>query len=156
MKRILFVCTGNTCRSSMAEALFKHLLERGGLSGQYQVQSAGTSASPDMPASRHAMQALEELGIDLSCHASRLITVEMINEADLVLTMTASHKQQLIRMKPDAWEKIFTLKEYSDSGPGSDIEDPFGGDLETYVACRDAIMRSLERLLNKLKPKGEQ
>ncbi|MDF2521319.1 MAG: low molecular weight protein arginine phosphatase [Clostridia bacterium] len=148
MKNILFVCTGNTCRSSMAEGLFKHLAgERG---KAVETGSAGTAVFGSQGASKNAVLALKEMGIDLSSHRSRSVTREMIDKADLVLTMTRSHKAQLLALKPDAHEKVFTLAEYCSGQTDKDISDPFGGDLNTYIACRNEITDNLKKLLDKL------
>lgn len=155
MKRILFVCTGNTCRSSMAEAILRHMLEKEELSGKYHVSSAGTSAFPGMPASHNAVQALKAVGIDLSRHSSSIIDDDLIDRSDIILTMAASHKKRLLEFRSDAAFKTYTLSEYCEAATIKDIDDPFGGDIDIYMNCRDEISRYIELLVKKIKEKGE-
>jgi protein-tyrosine phosphatase len=155
MKKILFVCTGNTCRSSMAEALLRQLLEKEGLDREYYVVSAGTGAFPGMPASHNAVEAVKALGVDLSQHFSSLIDENTIDSADLILAMTSAHKKRLLQLKPEAKEKTYTLAEYSEAAGSTDIQDPFGGDIDIYINCREEIRRHLSMLVIKLKKKGE-
>ncbi|MBB6453939.1 protein-tyrosine phosphatase [Salirhabdus euzebyi] len=108
MKNILFVCTGNTCRSPMAEALVKHKTNK------IKARSAGIFAGHGQPASRGTTEALREKGILLR-HQSQPVTQDLINWADLILTMTTNHKQSLVMQFPQVDDKVYTLKEYVDA-----------------------------------------
>jgi protein-tyrosine-phosphatase len=139
----------------MAEALLRNSLSDAGLAGKYYVSSAGTSAYPGMPASNNAVQALKAVGIDLSQHSSSIIDNGMIDSANIILTMASSHKKRLLQMRPDAAFKIYTLGEYCGEAGEKDIDDPFGGDIEIYMNCRDEISGYIEVFVKKLKEKGE-
>jgi protein-tyrosine-phosphatase len=151
MKQILFVCTGNTCRSPMAAALFNRLaaLELQGLG--YTASSAGLSAMDGFPASRNAVKAMDSYpGADLSGHRSRMLRPDDVANAHLILTMCRSHKQYLLSMYPHAYQKVFTLKEYA-YGAEADIDDPYGGDEGIYRQSADEIAQAVEKLAEKLK-----
>ncbi|WP_456277435.1 low molecular weight protein arginine phosphatase [Bacillus sp. AK128] len=141
---LLFVCTGNTCRSPMAEAIAKHLSEG------IHIKSAGVFAADGQPASTHTAQALLEKGIPVQ-HSSQLLTSELVDWATYIFTMTHSHKDLILRQFPEALPKIYTIKEFSHNQPG-DVIDPYGGPLEIYRetykeldVCVKALLKELEQ-----------
>lgn len=137
-KKIIFVCTGNTCRSSMAEAMAKSILQNMDTGGvEVEITSAGTMALPGAPAAENAIKVLESRGIDLKGHTASLLTREEVQEADLVLTMTGTHREQVCALAPGCEHKVFTLAEYTEKG--ADISDPFGGPEDTYRQCAAEI-----------------
>lgn len=144
MVRILFVCTGNTCRSPMAEAILKNKNIPG-----VEVKSAGVYATDGISASQHAKQVLEEQKIDFG-HQSSMLTEELVNWATYVLTMTEGHKDSIIRMFPHTKKKTFTLKEFVGYEVDVDIMDPFGGSLDLYRKTYKEIHENIERVIEKL------
>jgi len=143
MLRILLICTGNTCRSPMAEALLNEKVCQTGLTDRIKVLSAGLYANEGSPASGGAQTALAKRGLDLTTHRSRQVQPEYIEAADLVLVMTEAHKRSLLELTPQFGGKVHTLAEYA--GEYIDVFDPFGGGSEVYETSAFEI----DRLLNK-------
>jgi len=141
MNNILFVCTGNTCRSPMAEALLKHHGK-----DSYQVKSAGVFAMPGGPASQNAILALKNKGIETN-HASQQITEDLLQWSTKVLSMTTNHKHILISQFPQYSDKIFTLYEYS-NGQNKDISDPYGGSLSIYENTLNELEELVKQIVN--------
>ncbi len=146
---ILLVCTGNTCRSPMAETMLRHLLtER--FPELYRssfppatIGSAGLSAFPGGPASPEAVAVMKKRGLNLQNHQSHSITERSLRQADLILTMTRSHRSAILERMPELASKIQLL-----SGATQDVSDPFGGDESLYEACADQIEGFLKGWLN--------
>lgn len=146
VKHILFVCTGNTCRSPLAEALLR---ERMG--DKVEVKSAGVHAFPGSKASEGTSRVLLDKGIDHD-HTSQPVTNDLLEWADVVLTMTSGHKQLVCSQFSEHREKVHTLKEYVGvDALTADIADPFGGSIEEYVRTADDIEECLDELEKKLK-----
>lgn len=143
MIKILFVCTGNTCRSAMAAAMMAEIAEKNDL--DVLVDSAGVFAEPGEKASLKAIRTMEKRGIDLTGHRAKVLTKKLINMADIVLVMTYAHKL-LIGGKEDG--KVYTLLEYA--GGEGDISDPHGGDYEEYEATASEIYDALVDIAKKL------
>ena len=144
--KVVFVCTGNTCRSPMAATMATQIFADAGLTAE--VLSAGVSAWPNQPASRHAISVMEEGGLCLVAHRATAVSESMLEDATLVLTMTSHHRAILLSDYPSANDKIFTLGEYV--GSSEDIADPFGGNLEEYRACAAQIKELLLQVAKKL------
>lgn len=142
--RILFVCTGNTCRSPMAQGLAQKYFPEG-----TEILSAGLHALPGDKVSDNAVSALKEHGIDISGHTATRLHKELLESADYVFTMTKAQQQYLTSSYPEYADKIMTLGGFL--GIGKDISDPWGGSLEDYRVCAQELQELIARLAESIK-----
>ena len=144
---ILFICTGNTCRSPMAEGFFRDLVEHSNRK-DITVSSAGTFAGDGESPSMNSITAMKEIGIDISDYKSSPLTIELVDKADMIIAMTISHKHAVGQMSAIAVKKCSVLGEYNNSG--EDLSDPFGGSQNVYGYCLTTMKPSLENLFKKI------
>ena len=151
MKKVLFVCTGNTCRSPMAEVVFNSIAEQKGL--DWRAESAGIAAVGGRPASENAVKAVAEIGLDLTMHMTRFLPAVDLNEYSLFVGLNEEHAEilrnigipsdmvRVLHRVPNA-EDVYDLR--------TGIVDPYGGDLYAYRECRDDIVGAVKQLIASL------
>lgn len=151
MTDILLVCTGNTCRSPMAEAVLRNMLAR--RNPETTVGSAGTGAWDGAPVSEGAYLVSLEHGLDISNHVARLLTRELVEEASLIFTMARHHRSRVEELGGGA--KVHLLGEFAGmTGTAVEVSDPFGADIEayrdTFIQLETLLSQSLDRLMTEL------
>ena len=149
MRKILFVCTANICRSPMAEAIFNALAEDAKLA--VRAESAGVAALEGELTAPKASEALEEVGIYVEGRRARQVNKAMVEEVDLVLTMNPRHVAALRRLSKDSSHKIYTLPEYAKGTPSEEgISDPYGLTMDAFQTCVRHLFEYLEQVVDRL------
>lgn len=152
--RICLVCTGNICRSPMAEAVMRRLVEDAGLTGRVEVDSAGTEAwHVGDPADRRALSTLRDAGYDGGSHRARAFDRRWFAERDLVVALDRGHQGELLALAVDSTEreKIVLLRSFDDGAAGRpDVEDPYYGDAHGFLAVLEQVERGCRGILDHL------
>lgn len=151
-KRIIMVCSGNVCRSPMAEVLLKAALAEHGVDG-VQVWSAGTWAMSDSPAVGQAAYVCQEEGLDLSQHRSRPLALDMVRQADMVLVMETRHLSEIVEALPEAEGKVRLLGSFAKGGGRdvAEIKDPFDSSYGSFRRCFNEIKEAVSGLAEYLR-----
>ena len=145
---VLFVCSGNTCRSPLAERIATAAAARRGVA-DFKASSAGTNAWDGAPASDGALLVGMERQLDLGPHRSRKLTREMVAAADLILVMSSSHLDQVRQLGGGG--KVHLIDEYGSDGESAEgVNDPFGGELDGYREAADSLERASEGMFDRL------
>lgn len=148
---VYFVCSGNTCRSPMAERLLRHALQvEPEPLKSLKVASCGINAYSGLPPSENSVFALSKVGIDLSDHRSQSVDDIDFSSAVAFFCMTQAHQNQLLNYWDVDPSKVFLVRQWVDSPP-EEIPDPYGGGVRDYVHCRDAIVEAIPGIVNYLK-----
>jgi protein-tyrosine-phosphatase len=160
IKTILFVCTGNTCRSAIAEGLFKKILkERTDDDSKFNILSAGISALPGMSPTPEAIKVMSEQGIDISRHIATQVKEDLVKKADLILVMSNTHKNYIKTKFTFAQDKIYLLKEFAQiskfksirkTDENYEVVDPLGRPIEFYRIIARELKENLEKILDKI------
>lgn len=140
MKKLLFICTGNTCRSPMAEMILKHLLKERNINN-IEVSSCGILADVDADMTINAQKALQSLGVEVTEHKARQCNLELLENHNIVVTMTASHKNVLQSMH----QQIYTISQLTGL---NDISDPYGLDQEEYFETARQLYKACEIIID--------
>jgi protein-tyrosine phosphatase len=151
MFRVLLVCTGNVCRSPMAEGLLRKMLREHNRHGEIVVESAGTFPLDGSPASTEAIETAAEDGVDIRGHVARSLSARLVDRSDLILTMEPGHIEDLVASFSGAGSKTFLLTLFGDvRGDQLGVPDPIGLGVETYRAVYRMIKQSLEAAIPKI------
>ena len=153
--KIMFICTGNTCRSAMADGLAKKIVKEKNL--DIEVCSAGIFAQTGEHASYNSIAIMKEYDVDIALHKATSVDESNIKEMDLILCATKTHKAELQVRYNDLKDKIFTMKEYAgldNDGTDMDIKDPWRYNLNTFRTCAAEISICVEKIIEKISQKG--
>ena len=146
--QVLFVCTGNSCRSPMAAGFLHHHLPES-QRDRLRILSCGTAAVDGGPASVHAIAVMREKGIDIGDHRSRHLSRDLVEASDIIFVMEESHRRELLERFPAYRDNVFLLRTFGRQQRTKKIEiaDPHGGELSEYRICRDDIENEVRRIL---------
>ena len=148
--RILFVCTGNICRSAMAHHYMQKKVSEMLLEDEIVVESAGTNAYSGQQSTKDAIEVMKKYDTDLSKHRATYIEEKDLENMDLILCMTKRHKNIIVEKHANLKPKIYTLKEYVSNEEYIDIDDPWGYGIEVYESCSEEIVEYVDKLIIKI------